>query len=211
MTTVFLALLFVLLAIAFFLIILLYTRLSHLKDVEQKQSKMIQEMEHAITGFLMEMKEENEAFFQKISEMSHDLGNSKDDGEDISLPDKQRQHKSSVQPAPKPDKLNKATFDVKEASLTSYDLKDLLQTEDDGARQIGKEVAYTPPAKPKNKKAVPGHKINNEIVPEAPVKEPTLEEKVFSLEKQGYTIEEIAKNLKKGRTEIELLLKFRQK
>lgn len=38
----------------------------------------------------------------------------------------------------------------------------------------------------------------------------TDEEKVISLYQEGYSSEEIAKELKKGKTEVELLLKFRQ-
>ncbi len=38
-----------------------------------------------------------------------------------------------------------------------------------------------------------------------------LEKQVFLLEKEGLTIEQIAQKLHKGKTEIELLLKFRQK
>jgi len=38
-----------------------------------------------------------------------------------------------------------------------------------------------------------------------------LEKQAFLLEKEGLTIEQIAKKLHKGKTEIELLLKFRQK
>jgi hypothetical protein len=40
---------------------------------------------------------------------------------------------------------------------------------------------------------------------------PSLVEEAWQLFEQGKTIEEIAKILKKGKTEIELLLKFRQK
>lgn len=38
-----------------------------------------------------------------------------------------------------------------------------------------------------------------------------LEKQAYLLEKEGMTIEQIAKELHKGKTEIELLLKFRQK
>lgn len=40
---------------------------------------------------------------------------------------------------------------------------------------------------------------------------PSLADEAWKLYEQGKTIEEIAKILKKGKTEIELLLKFRQK
>jgi hypothetical protein len=40
---------------------------------------------------------------------------------------------------------------------------------------------------------------------------PSLADEAWKLFEQGKTIEEIAKTLKKGKTEIELLLKFRQK
>ena len=40
------------------------------------------------------------------------------------------------------------------------------------------------------------------------VQEPSLHEQVNSLAKQGLSAEEIAQHLKRGKTEIELLLKF---
>ncbi|WP_433749808.1 DUF6115 domain-containing protein [Falsibacillus pallidus] len=42
-------------------------------------------------------------------------------------------------------------------------------------------------------------------------REESFSEKVISLSKQGMTMEEIAKKFNTGKTEIELLLKFRQK
>ncbi len=42
------------------------------------------------------------------------------------------------------------------------------------------------------------------------VRPESFEEKVFRLKQIGYSAEEIAKELNKGKTEIELLLKFRQ-
>lgn len=47
------------------------------------------------------------------------------------------------------------------------------------------------------------------IPPVAP-KVLTMEEQAIRLEEQGYTIDEIARKLERGRTEIELMLKFRQ-
>ncbi|PGT86693.1 MULTISPECIES: hypothetical protein [Bacillaceae] len=41
-------------------------------------------------------------------------------------------------------------------------------------------------------------------------KNPSFEEKAINLYKEGHTIEQIAKRLNVGKTEIELLLKFRQ-
>ncbi|RWZ60465.1 coupling factor for flagellin transcription and translation [Halobacillus fulvus] len=46
---------------------------------------------------------------------------------------------------------------------------------------------------------------------EAPLYEPSLTSRILELKRKGYTIEEIARQLNRGKTEIELLLKFQQK
>ncbi|RDI47430.1 hypothetical protein [Falsibacillus pallidus] len=66
MITFIIIILFIMNIIALFSIVLLYMRQNRLVDMEQKQRKMIAEMEDVISSYLIEMKEENEKFISEI-------------------------------------------------------------------------------------------------------------------------------------------------
>ncbi|MGP4059854.1 DUF6115 domain-containing protein [Halobacillus sp. H74] len=67
--------------------------------------------------------------------------------------------------------------------------------ETDETMEVSESKDYTPP----------------EPVEDGEVYQPSIHSQVFELKKEGYTIEEIAKQLNKGKTEVELLYKFHQK
>jgi hypothetical protein len=54
-------------AISLFVIILLYLQLSKVKEVEKRQSQLIKDMEHTVSAYLLEWKEENERFLKALS------------------------------------------------------------------------------------------------------------------------------------------------
>ncbi len=49
-----------------FLIILLFVRQNRLIELEREQKKIVKEMEDVISSYLLEMKEENEAFIERV-------------------------------------------------------------------------------------------------------------------------------------------------
>lgn len=147
---------FALILLAILFIIILFTKISKVQQLEQEYRTLIQEAEDTITSYVLELKEENNAFLQKLS--NHGGG----------TPSKQE------------------NFDTREADLTESDLKDLLTQEN-----IEKEE-------------------KNPLVEQKPFEEWNLKDQVKDLHEKGLTSSDIAKKLNKGKTEIELLLKFRQ-
>lgn len=146
---------FALILLAILFIIILFTKISKVQQLEQEYRTLIQEAEDTITSYVLELKEENNAFLQKLSNHG-------------GTPSKQE------------------NFDTREADLTESDLKDLLTQEN-----IEKEE-------------------KNPLVEQKPFEEWNLKDQVKDLHEKGLTSSDIAKKLNKGKTEIELLLKFRQ-
>jgi hypothetical protein len=172
MSTFLLFVSFLLNIICLLAIVILYTRQNRYVDLERRQGKMIEEMEETISAYLIEMKEENEAFMDSF-----------------------RQRKGSG--APQRDK-SEADFEAAPAGMG--------------------------PVSPANKRlnAAKAYKNNSPagvtdqdngwtpILPEV-TEEETLISQVLHLYEKGLSIEDIAKKLGKGITEIELLIKFNQK
>lgn len=107
-----------------------------------------------------------------------------------------------------------------EAMMTTY----LMQFKEENERFI-KQLTSSP-VRQKKKEAPPSFQDEQVLLPveqvvdrielstTAPRKEQSVESLVseaLKLQQQGKTIEEIAKTLKRGKTEMELLLKFHQK
>lgn len=199
MTTFLLLFCFVLIAIAFLLIIVLYQKFSTIKELEKKQSTIIHEMEQMITIYLMEMKEENEAFLKKLLQDEKDPDRLKDSGDSKLSP-----------PSFEKEFDNKKPFEIVEKSLSTQEFEDLLPKYDDenplDMNIQNKAYTYSTTSKQDG--------IKEDIKSTLKVKDDlyvqSLSAQVLLLQKKGDTIEQIAKKLGKGKTEIELLLKFRQ-
>lgn len=182
MTTILFVLCFGLLAIAFFLIILLYLKITQLKDVEIKQERLLKEFENVITSYVMEIKEENEVFLNRIQQVKQVptiLGEDK-----------------VKEDAPETKENRKHSMQIKEPELTTEDIEELLPSY---SSQEESEQVVSVENEPEEDTF--GNDENNID---------TLVKDIEHLRKQGYSYEEIAKKLNKGKTEIELLHKFRQ-
>jgi HSP90 family molecular chaperone len=172
MITFLLVISFTLHIISFFFIILLYLKLSKVREVETKQSQMMKEMEQAVTAYLLEFKEENEKFLDKLTKaMNH-----------RELRDGKAKRKTAN------------TDDEKEDMLPIYMPK---------LEEIKDQVDISSVHK-KNEQAERNN--NADIKKEMQ----SIMQQALQLHKEGKSIEEIARILEKGKTEIELLLKFRQ-
>ncbi|MEH7222586.1 hypothetical protein V7112_02135 [Bacillus sp. JJ1566] len=165
MTTILFILCFGLLAVAFFLIILLYLKITQLKDVEIKQERLLKEFENVITSYVMEIKEENEVFLNRIKDVNHVTEETN----------------------------NRNSIHIKEPELTSDDFHELLPSYPD------EEQIY-----------IGENEIEQEIDETDEDNKDTLIRDIEHLIKLGLSYGEIAKKLNKGKTEIELLHKFRQ-
>ncbi|MFS0865078.1 hypothetical protein [Fredinandcohnia sp. 179-A 10B2 NHS] len=191
MTTILFMLCFTLLAIAFFLIILLFLKLSQVKEIEKKQGALLKEFESVITSYVMEIKDENEVFLKKIQDYDQ-----KKSLQDDNHP-KQEEILMEDQPE-QPEKNEIVSFQHKESELSKDDIQSLLPTFND------EEVELETPSKKEN----PARKSDSLEKDELYVQ--SLVAQVQLLQKQGLALDEIARKLNKGKTEIELLLKFRQ-
>ncbi|NLP50536.1 hypothetical protein [Bacillus sp. RO1] len=147
---------FALILLAIFFIILLFIKTSKVQQLEQEYRTLLQEAEDTITSYVLELKEENNSFLQKLSKPSP-------------IPSNKRER-----------------FDTREDVLTETDLKEFLTQQN---------------VKEENQGA---------LAEEVPFENWTLKDQVLDLSEKGLSGSEIAKKLNKGKTEIELLLKFRQ-
>lgn len=168
MTIFLLVLNFSLIIIAFFLIIILFLKFTHIKEMEQKQSKAMKDMEELLGSYLHEMKDENEIFIKNVK----------------SALDSQKQSKKEIHVSE--DQLKD---DLLEKKSPKIDIK----IQEDNPHDL-----------------LPNYKKDEPTFQQNDLHVNLLLSKVLQLHNQGYQIEEIAKTLKKGKTEIELLLKFHQ-
>ncbi|WP_285766618.1 hypothetical protein [Peribacillus sp. SI8-4] len=209
MLVFFMFLLFVLNICSIFAIIILYLRQNRLAKLEIDQKATISEMEQLLSGYLMEMKDDNEALIQALTETAGT--------DNRHLPKEwQGQDKDSIeekevnkdQDMPDGFKVeNSAAF--KRQALGAYKNK---PAESEG-RPLRLEVEdrmelSTDGHPPIVEGEQPGKDFADLL--KSSMKEPSLDEQVDALVQQGHSLEEIAKKLGRGQTEIELLLKFRK-
>lgn len=174
MTTILLLISLLLHVVAFYFIVVLYTKYSNVKELSDSGRKMLEETEASMTSFLIEMKDDNERLIQNLKRFENNL----DDNNKQKT--KERENVLS--------KANTIINNKKEYVMTDNhdEFPDYLSSINEVEDII--EINQSP-----QEKNLP------------------FEIEAINLYKNGYTVEQIAKKLNKGKTEIELLLKFRQK
>lgn len=148
--------------IGFYVLALLYTKVSKFDDLEKKQRKLMEEMDDSIGAYLSELKDENDRLIERLSTVEIEK---KTNGETVSTT------KSTVEQPPPTIRFNPPSHPINLA-LKSYS-----------------EASF-----------------HNTVPEEVEMDDRT---KAINLHDSGQTVEEIAKALGKGRTEVELILKFR--
>lgn len=195
MTAFLLAISLLLNIVALLAIILLYLRQNKLMDTEKRQEKVLIEMEEVISAYLVQMREENDDFISKLSKV-----NVKND--------------TSIKEKSIPVNLDrKNDLDISKADETSMPLarasiyqaskaykQNLRATED----ILGEKESFS---SLKETESVICSDSSQSIKEENPS---SINDQVFILKKQGMSAGDIAKKLGKGKTEVELMLKFRQ-
>ncbi|MCM3214720.1 hypothetical protein [Niallia taxi] len=181
--------------LALLCIALLFIRQNRLAAFESRQEKALEEMEEIVSSFIAEIKEENELFLDRVQRLDDNLEESK-----------MEEPRSTLEVSePKPIPM----INTYKAAAKSYQTFEKSAGNDDVEELLDLILPQNP-----EEKAVQEEDIADEAIvekeEEPEEKEKTLLEVVTELEEQGKTIEEIAKQLNKGKTEIELLLKFRQ-
>ena len=208
MVTIILIVLFICQLISFFLIMILNSKLANFKDLEARQEKIIREMDDAIGAYLMEMKEENNRLIQELT----------------SAKQLHTKKQSNVE--------QQSDTKLSNVQETIKDVEDLLYAQEmpsvestsEVIEQSVKQKTYVPIAFATNAYNKQKEQSNAEVtsLPTEPnedeaasfIEENNLsnlapfERQVVEMHREGKTIEEIAKETQKGKTEIELLIKF---
>ncbi|MBT2603327.1 hypothetical protein J7E55_09895 [Bacillus sp. ISL-53] len=209
MSAFFIFLLFVLNIFTIFAIIVLYLRQNRLSMLEKDQKAVIGEMEQLLSGYLLEMKEDNETLVKAINNsvaMNPEHGQkgqergsikeTKEEKQEIQEQNILLEYKAGSRASVKKQAINayKIMPEENEANVLPVKVEDKLEL----------ASAATSP----QNQGKPAAKELSDML-QASLNERSLNEKVDMLADQGHSIEEIAKKLGRGQTEIELLLKFR--
>jgi len=190
MTTILIAVLFFLQLISFYFLIILNTKLAKFKDLEKKQERLMREMDDTISVYLAEMKDENDRLIKELQSVSQS---------EIAASSLQQTEQYMT---PQEQPTLPVVHEVKSDSS--------LSLEKDARIYVPKNIvanAYSRQQHTSSKmmKTAPPLKVEEQKEAETLL---TVEQQALELAKQGKSPEEIAKQLQKGKTEIELLLKF---
>jgi len=197
MTIILIAVLFILQLISFYFLIILNTKLAKFKDLEKKQERLMREMDDTISVYLAEMKDENDRLIQELQRVSKSETQTNVVKQEEQIVRKKEQEQ--------PPSLTKEESTVDGSSSLEneqriYVPKNIVANAYSRQQQTG--VKTEAKVVHSNQQATATKKQ------EAMLKPLTVEQQAVELAKQGKTAEEIAKQLQKGKTEIELLLKF---
>lgn len=191
------AILFVLQLLSFYFIVLLNMKLSKFKDLERKQEQLMSEMDDVVSAYLLEMHEENDRLIEELSKKQPPLKDDYKDREQASFSN------TNIQTVIPLKKNNKVQLEPLQQVDSTFDME---------ARAL---VPKTVAAKAYAQQKVPANQTQEkqQTIQQAKKsledkKIPTYEEQVIQLAKEGKSAEQIAKFMQKGKTEIELLLKF---
>ena len=184
-------------------IIILYLRQNQYKQSEQTLYKMKVELEETLQAYLMEMKEENQAIVATVATLRDDatctLNNIEWD-KNIQKEIKRKEvEKTSVQLA------SNATVNQSQHKL--YEPPDAFIQ--DTVELTHLEVKNPINVKVDNQTISFRQALSEQINKHQ--KNLSEEERAFQMKEEGLSVEEIAKQLHKGKTEIDLLLKFHSK
>lgn len=197
MTIILIVVLFVSQLLSFYCIIILNTKLAKFKDLEIKQERLMREMEDAISVYLAEIKDENDRLINELQMVPKQktviVTEPKEKDKEIFKQSSEKDTNNAKDEQPSKEE-NVPGFEMeprvivpKKTAVSAYSRQQ--QSSINTTKQGSSVVTLTEERLEKQK-------------------ELTFEEQVVHLSKQGKTVEEIAKQLQKGKTEIELLLKF---
>ncbi|MFD0049336.1 hypothetical protein ACFVHQ_08390 [Actinomycetes bacterium NPDC127524] len=235
MLVFFIFLLFLMNIVTIFAVIILFLRQNRLMHAEKVHANTMEEMENLLSSYLMEVKEENEAFLHSFNKKSQSGGISAPSAEDkkakVDIKEKTAPGESPLLEPDMPSALKIKGGNVhKKKALRAYKnnpQKGMMEDQDDAIPQASPEdileiegietpavsmeqensLDSTPPAVSSGTASFKDELLSklagkNEV-------QPSLSDEVFALYTSGMGTDDIAQKLKKGKTEIELLLKFR--
>jgi hypothetical protein len=192
--------------IAFLLIAILFLRQNKLIKMEESLKQPVKEMEDLMTTYLLQMKEENEQFIKSVKGLKKD----KNDLQSTSV---------KFSPIKLEHAEEKSLQSVKNKEVPIDRKSDQLDSPENFTSLIGKTIGN---------QAVKAYQRQNQHTEEEIERvtsensetnsEPQISSNnqidgdlVLHLQKQGCSLETIAKKLNRGKTEIELYLTFHEK
>ncbi len=192
MVSIILAVLFISQLLSFFFIILLNSKLAKFKDLEQRQERITKELDDAIGLYLMEMKEENDRLIQELTAVKQPSVEEKRFAEEENGDQLIENSVASSEPdlLPESNAAQQRKYVPLAFAANAYN------------KQKQHDANEDKPAEQKLEKALPVKKQEEQAYLTS------FDEEVVEMYRAGKTIEEIAKKTQKGKTEIELLLKF---
>lgn len=197
MTTILIVVLFVSQLLSFYFIIILNTKLAKFKDLEIKQERLMREMDDTISVYLAEMKDENDRLINELQMVP------KQKVVVLSEPN-EKDKKNNKQPSEQDINYAKDEKHAKEVNVSDFEIEPRVFVPKKAAVSAYSRQQQSSTHSTKQAASITTlDKVRIEKQTEL-----TFEEQVVQLSKQGKTVEEIAKKLQKGKTEIELLLKF---
>lgn len=171
--------------VCLFAVVVLFVRQNRLVELEARQKQSLQEMEDLLSSFIYEMKEENQQLFSMLSTTqtnhSHIQKAETSSEQKQERIKKEQQEKETVSQPKKianPTLAKKAYHPKEDHTVQHEDLPPWLD--------LGKEQAVQDT-----------NPVNAE-----------MQNQIIKLYREGQSIEAIAKTVNKGKTEIELTLKF---
>ena len=212
MSVFFMLLLFSLNIFTIFAIIVLYLRQNRLSKLEKEQKAIISEMEELLTGYLMEMKEDNEALIKAFTQTGI-IPNEEKIEESVKVKtrppvDKEAESASESEKESFPNYKEQCFIGDKRKAANAYMNQTGKEEEFKAANEMKDKLELSAEASILTKQEAHVEKDFSAMLQES-LEELSLNEQVDYLVEQGLSIEDIAKKLNRGQTEIELLIKFR--
>lgn len=191
--------------IAIFSIIIIYARQNRLLEVEKAQEQMVKDMEEMISSYLLEMKEENEKFIEQFQQVSTQPPAKKirTNGQQSENQSLQATAKNAVE-----NGENKWTGKVGNAFK-----KQAVKAYKNAAANNEENSPIPSPNIMEDSHLTAGNNHPENVQERSQMTHEDIYRDLFvgqvkHLQKQGLSIDEIAKKMNRGKTEIELLLKF---
>lgn len=194
-------------------IINLYLRQNRLVEVEQKLTKSLKEMESIISSYLFEMKDENELFIKKLQQIDLKQGKKK---QNTSIEVKEQQYsverllddelQTDVEP------IVEKGHSTRRRAIDTYKSVNYKSDKKIATEAVNDKPSFDETLKNAQRNVDEPANIEDLItyahLKDSYEKDVPVYDQIIQLQKDGLTLDEIAKKMSKGKTEIELILKL---
>ena len=185
-------------------IVILFLRQNKLLQVDQQQKKNIKELEELISSYLLEMKDENDRFIKHVKNLNQVKPiASKNDYNPVSLVEDGLGQERAEKFQSQSDSSRNIAKITSNRAVQAYQQYQMPQ---DNVVSMKKD-------KPKEQDAIESNSASIAHTLERPNKntvQDLLVSQLITMRQKGISVDEMARKLNKGKTEIELLLKFRE-